>query len=387
MEPNPFDISDEEGSSDGDITKIFETDEKVDESGNVFDFDKWINDHKLGDIKQCFIDHNMINLDTLKLTNPNFAKLTGDQRVLAKPLLFSYIVNGIQSLDAFKASNNDNNDDIKEEGAKPMTTTTKPQKKFIPIIMTQNESKVFEDMRQKIKILENLRNELKIVTFQDFELTRDKNIENIQKYESYHMEHLQQISDKIHNVFVALHGSLNDRNKILQKTVNEYEQSLTKEISKHDDKMREIDRKLRDCLNLIDQDKFQFNDTTKRCKDIIKRYDIEKNKDNTDNKDDIDNESYSFLKINQERETEIIGMGKMAKAHYDKRMIILNEDQEKIELHNKTDLNLPTHDIYSISVNDKVFQSIVDDTDKLFNLKCTEEKGEDLYQNIADKER
>ena len=99
---------------------------------------------------------------------------------------------------------------------------------------------------------------------------------------------------------------------------------------------------------------------------------------------DIDNESYSFLKINKEREKEIIGMGKMAKAHYDKRMVILDDDQQEIELHNKTDLNLPTHDIFSISVNDKIFESIVADVNRLFNLKCTEEKGgEDVYENIS----
>ena len=93
---------------------------------------------------------------------------------------------------------------------------------------------------------------------------------------------------------------------------------------------------------------------------------------------------HSFLNINKERENEIVGMGNMAKAHYDKRMIILNNEQKEIELHNKTNLNLPKHDIFSISINDKIFKSIVDDINKLFNLKCIEEEKKENDKDIKD---
>ena len=129
MQPNPFDVSDDEGSSDGNITKIFETDNKND-GEDIFDFDSWIIDNNLNDIKQCFIDYSMINLETLKLTNPNFAKLTGDKRVLEKPLLFQHIVNGIQSLELIrnKQNKNDGNDDDVKKKKKKKNNQQKKKK-------------------------------------------------------------------------------------------------------------------------------------------------------------------------------------------------------------------------------------------------------------------
>ena len=154
--------------------------------------------------------------------------------------------------------------------------------------MTQNENQVFENMQKNIENLKHLRNELKIVTLSDFELTRDKNIENIEKYEQFHLKCLNEISLKIHKTFESLHETLNERTEILQETVDGYDKLLNKQVSSHNDKIREIDRKLRDCLNLIDQDKFQFNDTIKRCKDIIKKNNniSDNNNNNDDDEDD-----------------------------------------------------------------------------------------------------
>eukprot|EP01084_Bolivina_argentea_P167600 290839_1 len=68
------------------------------EGSALFDFEKWTNKNKLSEIKQLFIDHDMITLNTLSMNSNNFAKLMADKRLLIKPHLIQNIVPAILSL-------------------------------------------------------------------------------------------------------------------------------------------------------------------------------------------------------------------------------------------------------------------------------------------------
>eukprot|EP00484_Ammonia_sp_Unknown_P025813 CAMPEP_0197037872 /NCGR_PEP_ID=MMETSP1384-20130603/14973_1 /TAXON_ID=29189 /ORGANISM="Ammonia sp." /LENGTH=662 /DNA_ID=CAMNT_0042468245 /DNA_START=54 /DNA_END=2042 /DNA_ORIENTATION=- len=436
LNANPFEGTDDEMSSVDEISTIFEEmhnevqpqpadassskpqqnqsesdDHKQEENGNndplpndnVFDFEKWIVEYKLGDVKQCFIDHNMNDLDSLNLNNSNFAQLTGDARILAKAYLIKNIVDGIQSLQSFKPqpvlqplqqqqhqksgasvqslksaksisihSLSDN-----AEGAMPVTT--RPSRNRL-IFMTQHENRVFQGIQRYIDKVSKMQNDLKIVTFQEFETKKEKNLKYIENYEKLHLNVLDQLEQKIHAKFEQLHHVIDtQKNALVDVTNEQYQPQVERIMNRHNDEMRAMDRKLKETLTKIDDDKYQFADLMDRCKNVIKKYD-----ENEEEKDNMEDEQFSFAKLadSSKRETEIVAFGNMAKAHYEKRCSLFQQHQDDIETFNRTQLNLPEQPLHSVAVNEKVYNAICYNVSKFIYMKCTDPQHANMVVKV-----
>eukprot|EP01084_Bolivina_argentea_P168374 292003_1 len=364
---NPFEGSDNEFSSGDEITKIFEVNDKV------FNFEEWVDKHELTEIKECFVDHDMITLDTLNMNNPNIGKLMGDQRLILKAHLMGKIAMAIQQLAPLRAKPQPPNkvdDDDGKEGILPNTSTTaatSPPPKQRLIFMTDKENKIFRTMHKYIENLENLRNELTIVTAQDFETAKDNNHEQIELYETTHLPQLDQIEQKIHQIFHALHEKVDETKERLERNVDAFAEEIAEIKTLHTQSTDVIDGKYKHCMSIIDKDKTRFNQSIVRCKDIVKKYDDEKAED------DMQNKAFSFKNLNQKREEEIVAIGDEIKNKFDQTMVLLRDEQKAMDEYINTELNLPTDEIYHVSVNTKVRQEIVDGVKLLLRINDTPE--------------
>eukprot|EP01084_Bolivina_argentea_P024965 46466_1 len=109
----------------------------ITDEGEDFNFDSWISQNSLSDIKNIFIKHNATSLSSLSLTSPALQSVMTDQQLLLKhSTKIPLIMIAIQKLTA----------------ASPRTMNTSSKSKseylslFLPKIRTQyNETLNFED--------------------------------------------------------------------------------------------------------------------------------------------------------------------------------------------------------------------------------------------------
>ena len=109
-----------------------------------FNFDEWIEKYNLLDIKQCFIDYNMMTLNTLNMRHKNYGQLLSDKRVTSRAhlLIYKHINDAILSLQDIEEKN-----ESKQETQKLIT-------------LTVNEGKAIENIQENIKYLKQICKEL-----------------------------------------------------------------------------------------------------------------------------------------------------------------------------------------------------------------------------------
>jgi len=399
---NPFELDDKEESSNEDLENLFDS-ANVD-ALSLFDFGKWLNEFKLTDIEECFVDHGMIDLITLDMNTENFKQLISDTRVLTKPHLIPVIVNAIQSLQGLQAaaimSMQDAANDLSDmdmdkaqggvesvEGAIPETTKpskalnasksasfsphikskgqskSKPKRKRL-IFMTQQENMVFKNIQQNIKKLHQLKQSFETVLAQSVQDTQAQNTSTIQQYTQFHNGIIDAIETKIHSQFEEIHGAIDETNKSLQDTMNRFDTQLYAETTKHKDVMQEMDGRLKKCQTIVEQDLFQFKDIIARCKKIVEKHDKQEQQESSQQQN-------SFLNVNRERENEIMELGRMADAHFEKRAKMVDANQRQILQYNKTEMQLVDTPLFSLNVDQNVYDSVCDAIrHKLVSVTC-----------------
>eukprot|EP01083_Nonionella_stella_P209206 758572_1 len=159
-----------------------------------FDFEEFIEQNELTVIKQCFIDHDMTNIDTLNMNNPQFTKLMGDKTILSNAHLIQNIVNGIQSL---------------QKSRNPKSI---PEKRLI--FTSLKETNTFTNIEDYIDNLKTFETELQTTINTNIKNRQQQNDEEITKYTTKNTEKLSTIHTEINKTITKLHNIFTQQEQI-----------------------------------------------------------------------------------------------------------------------------------------------------------------------------
>eukprot|EP01084_Bolivina_argentea_P046825 86240_1 len=119
---------------------------------------------------------------------------------------------------------------------------------------------------------------------------------------------------------------------------------------------------------------YYFQNAIKQCTDIVHKYEEE-----TDKK--IDNDKYTFKRSNTtHRENAIIKIGTIAADYYNKNMTVLNDNQNTIAKYTENELKLNMKQIYSLTINDNIYNNICENINKLIKLNNNKPIDYDIKQ-------
>eukprot|EP01084_Bolivina_argentea_P069303 126130_1 len=307
-----------------------------------FDFEEFIEQNELTVIKQCFIDHDMTNIDTLNMNNPQFTKLMGDKTILSNAHLIQNIVNGIQSL---------------QKSRNPKSI---PEKRLI--FTSLKETNTFTNIEDYIDNLKTFETELQTTINTNIKNRQQQNDEEITKYTTKNTEKLSTIHTEINKTITKLHNIFTQQEQIWENKINKYRNNVKQIDLSHTQNSKMINNALSSCLSIIDTDIKYFQNAIKQCRDIVHKYEEE-----TDKK--TDNDKYTFKRSNTtHRENEIIKIGTTSADYYNKNITILNDNKNTIVKYNENELKLNMKQIYSLTINDNIYNNICNNINKLIKL-------------------
>lgn len=309
-----------------------------------FDFNQWIIEFELLDIKQCFIEHNMNTLGTLNMDNNNFSGLMIDEKILSQSHLIPKIIKGIQSL-------------------KHLQQTQPPQSKLI--FMTAKEDEVLRNIQNYIDELDKLQTEFENEINQNIQIKKQKDYKRVSVYNQLNISSLDAVQHKIDKYFTKLHQILNDKQQTLDRLVNVYKTEINDIENTYSQNLHIIEQKSKVSLEAIQQDKIYYADCIQKCKSIINQH--------------YDNMNIYHFKSskqnNEEREKEIAQIGDMVHSYHTEHNIELLQNkaicQEFLQMSwNDGDEHTK---LYKLCINDALCKQICCNLEKLITVvKCND---------------
>eukprot|EP01083_Nonionella_stella_P150195 478078_1 len=225
-----------------------------------FDFGKWLKEHELHDIKECFTDHGMSSLDTLDMNHTKFGELVADERVLSSPHIIQNIVHALQSLQ------------------KPSQTPI--ERRLIFLTPTEhNIFKMTENYIHGLIGLDELRNQLQTTTHAQIHNRKQKNNINIDTYTTHNVLLLGEIRNTIQHTTDELHDILTRNEEIFKDTLNQYRENTKCIGQTHTKSVHNMDNILTQCLSMIDKDKVYLAKSIEECKEIVHQYEAKEDED------------------------------------------------------------------------------------------------------------
>eukprot|EP01083_Nonionella_stella_P184205 667925_1 len=297
-----------------------------------FDFCKWLKEHELHDIKECFTDCGMSALDTLDMNHTNFVELMADERVLSSPHLIQNIVHALQSLQ-------------KSQTSVPLGTTERRL-----IFMTPTEHNIFITIENYIHRLNELRNELQTTTHAQIHNRKQKNNINIDSYTTRNTLQLDGIRNTIKHTTDELHDILTRNEEILTDALKQYRKTAKCIAQTHTKRVHNMENILTQCLSMIGEDVVYLAKSIEECKEIVHQYEED---------DDSNTSDYSLQRCNSGmRETDIAKIGTAVTDYYNKNLIIFNANQHQINDYIENQLILDLDCKYSITIYDAIYDTL-----------------------------
>eukprot|EP01083_Nonionella_stella_P296071 1005922_1 len=297
-----------------------------------FDFCKWLKEHELHDIKECFTDCGMSALDTLDMNHTNFVELMADERVLSSPHLIQNIVHALQSLQ-------------KSQTSVPLGTTERRL-----IFMTPTEHNIFITIENYIHRLNELRNELQTTTHAQIHNRKQKNNINIDSYTTRNTLQLDGIRNTIKHTTDELHDILTRNEEILTDALKQYRKTAKCIGQTHTKRVHNMENILTQCLSMIGEDVVYLAKSIEECKEIVHQYEED---------DDSNTSDYSLQRCNSGmRETDIAKIGTAVTDYYNKNLIIFNANQHQINDYIENQLILDLDCKYSVTIYDAIYDTL-----------------------------
>ena len=217
---------------------------------NGFDFNKWIIDNQLTQLRQVFIDHNATTSERLTLLSPEIQKVMTDQRILGTPQCIPTVMKALHNIDNY----------------------------MITRALSQEEQSVINSIKASLESLDETEIEFN-------KLKQEYLFNQIQTTKICHA-----IITKINEAFDILIGALNKRKKELLDKVNNIE-SKANRSNNDDEKETDITSLCHDDIKSL---RMFLKDKEKKYNDLL----IE-NKGELDTKEF--NEKIAALKANMNK--------------------------------------------------------------------------------------
>eukprot|EP01084_Bolivina_argentea_P133536 235658_1 len=267
------------------------TDTISDSEGETpFNFEKWIKDNSLNDIKYIFIKHNMQTTDALLLHSVAFTKFVSDPELITKhSSLISVAVTAIQKLNTLQNNN--------ELG---------------PVIYEQEEI-VMDNLQLHIESLAEIEKALR--------KCKAEHPKSIQRIKNVKREQIKHTINKVNKTFNELHNALNIKQQILLKQLENMDNDIKQEQKCDDNKEDDV---LSNSLKTLHTEQEYLLQKLQKCKNIIK--------------------SSTTKDTKEKRKQNIKNIGEQAKNRFNKTVTELNKTVEmlkdKIDKNNKLVINI-----------------------------------------------
>eukprot|EP01084_Bolivina_argentea_P000299 571_1 len=224
-------------------SQVIQNTSKEGESG--FNFDKWINDSGLLDIKELFIKHNATTCKTLTFVSVEIQTMMTDPELLAQPLMIPKIMSALHNISSY----------------------------VVTIVISEAEQAVIDLLKQNLKLLDKINTDLQTLKI---EYPKSK-----QKLYNQKMKQIKTVKTKINSTFDHLFDALNKRKQFLLQQVNNIKltQNTYDEKKKNDDEKEFETDIINICENKIKNLKIFLKENEEKYDKIIST-----NKDKTDRK-------------------------------------------------------------------------------------------------------
>eukprot|EP00484_Ammonia_sp_Unknown_P030431 CAMPEP_0197038028 /NCGR_PEP_ID=MMETSP1384-20130603/15081_1 /TAXON_ID=29189 /ORGANISM="Ammonia sp." /LENGTH=601 /DNA_ID=CAMNT_0042468419 /DNA_START=53 /DNA_END=1858 /DNA_ORIENTATION=+ len=300
-----------------------------------FDFEQWLNDYQLTEIKQCLIDHNMTTPNMLDMNHANFSTLMAEQTILSNAHLIPNIVNAIQSLHASPAD----------------------QQKIIQrrlIFLSPTESSVFCNLEQYMTHLTALQEEFSDRIQTGLTQRKQSNTADLEQFSTKNTAKLTAIRGEVTTTMQKLHDVLDENEKRIKEEMHKYRNTVKYVHQMQVERVREIENAFNASISMMQQDMKHYHSSLKQCEGVVQKYvDL-----NNDNDDDDDNGHYRELTNNKNREQEIINIGENVTSYFNKNGSILQEYRKRIDQYLAHQLVLNMKQMHSAFINDKMYKQI-----------------------------
>ena len=169
-----------------------------------FDFQEWIIQYQLNDIKQCLINHNMSTLSTC-ITLYELYQINVWPDIIKNAHLIQNLRSGIQSLDKHK---NHKSIEIRY------------------VFTTQKENEIFCNLERYINHLNDLQQEFQTSITNEVNQRKQQNTTAIQQYQTKTASKLNEIRNEINNTINKLHDILTKNEQEIQDEIDKYKQDI-----------------------------------------------------------------------------------------------------------------------------------------------------------------
>eukprot|EP01084_Bolivina_argentea_P024964 46465_1 len=181
----------------------------ITDEGEDFNFDSWISQNSLSDIKNIFIKHNATSLSSLSLTSPALQSVMTDQQLLLKhSTKIPLIMIAIQKL-----------------------PDTSPRMK---ILIQEDEDIVMEQLKENIYTLEKMKTEFKSL--------KQKLPQSVERVKNIKMEQIQKTINKINKICNDITNAVKARQNLLVQQLESIKtESIKEQKNNNDDDVKEYD--------------------------------------------------------------------------------------------------------------------------------------------------
>eukprot|EP01083_Nonionella_stella_P097476 273993_1 len=123
-------------SSESRASSFDREDDKPDLVIDIFDFDKWIEENHLEEIKDCLLDYHMNTLDNLDLYSKDALKMMDDERIKNKPHLLPILMASVIQLQNLKVPTTKSPPSRKQRDSKSRRSSRSRRASQTPFAMT-----------------------------------------------------------------------------------------------------------------------------------------------------------------------------------------------------------------------------------------------------------
>ena len=307
------------------------------QKAKLFYFDKWIEEHELGIVKDAFIDNNMNTLKALDMDNDNFASLITDQRI------------------------RDHNTDLVSKIIKAMQLLKRLRLQGNLVEMSESEMEIMNQIKTFAQDVNDISEELKEIEG-NYDDKKKENEEILNQYQLSCQAELDGMGDIIDLNINKLRGIITKKENLLKNKLNQYKQNVRNTKSDEDEMITELDTIIENIHNNIDKEKQYFEDAIISFEGVLQKY--------GGNHDEKEGENQN------EREMESQKIGEDTKNYYDQQIQAIKINVEKIkEFLLRNPIQGTEDDMISAVVNDELCALISQHIDNYITLNSINTKS------------
>eukprot|EP01084_Bolivina_argentea_P236076 397059_1 len=202
------------------------------ENDSNFNFEEWVNDNELSEIKQLLIKHKVTTKSALSFNSAQFQSLMSDPELYKTPHMIPIVTNAIKNDDSY-------------------------------IIVSEEEHIVMDSIKKNLKKLQQIEEEINAL--------KQTYPKSAQTKQNIILSHTEKTKQKINNIFNNINKVVeNKRNALLNELMN-----VTSDLNDQNNEAKDDDNKEMDMISNLTQ-KIQteneyLNNKLKMCKSMIKK--------------------------------------------------------------------------------------------------------------------